>query len=536
MLALLDTTAFVADPLCSGTAWRVLAQAAPTWGIRILVPEVVVAEAIGGYQRRTAEALTGLDRWRSKHVHALGLDEIYDQTKTEIERIAVEYASQLSRLIEDLRAEIIAPPVVPHMQLVQRAVSRRRPCDKSGDGYRDTLNWLTLLSIAAKNEDEEIFWISDNSVDFANDLEDGLHEDLQSELVEIGAAGRVRWVKSISDLVFEMATRRFSDLGPDMQEIQNRLHEESLTKFAETGVLSAVIERRLTARLCGFPVQTTSATVVAVRSPSRVELSVKGSTGKDEAVVEFKADAETTALLAFPLGFDISDLDFEVESISDSAIHARATKVLTYSGIIRTDSFGRPIDGEVTSISTHSADPGLEQWRKARNSEETYRIPLSTLSPDLFKALRGPVIPPDFFKTLRAPVIPPDIFKTLRAPVIPPDIFKTLRAPVIPPDIFKTLRAPVIPPDIFKTLRAPVIPPDIFKTLRAPVIPPDIFKTVRTPVIPPFVPKNLGLGAQFDAPSAPHPSVDESDSNDAGDQPALDDDARDAGDETDSIA
>jgi hypothetical protein len=32
MLLVLDTTALLADPMCSGTAWRVVAHASRAWG------------------------------------------------------------------------------------------------------------------------------------------------------------------------------------------------------------------------------------------------------------------------------------------------------------------------------------------------------------------------------------------------------------------------------------------------------------------------------------------------------------------------
>ena len=48
MLALLDTTAIMSDQLLGGLPWRILAGAAAHWGLRIIVPDVVITEAIAG--------------------------------------------------------------------------------------------------------------------------------------------------------------------------------------------------------------------------------------------------------------------------------------------------------------------------------------------------------------------------------------------------------------------------------------------------------------------------------------------------------
>ena len=86
----------------------------------------------------------------------------------------------------DLKVAIIPPPKIDHVDLVRRAASRRKPCDNNGDGYRDTLNWLTLLAVASAHPKDEIFWVSDNSRDFGAEDGDELHMDLKEELRSIG--------------------------------------------------------------------------------------------------------------------------------------------------------------------------------------------------------------------------------------------------------------------------------------------------------------------------------------------------------------
>ncbi len=132
-LVVLDATVFMADPACASTAWRILAQATRAWGVRIFVPAVVLVEAVGGYERRIQESLTGLQRWQEKHGRQLDLTTIAMDAEQAIRRVADEYGSNLKQILADIPASILSMPDVSHEELVTRAVDRRKPCDAKGD-------------------------------------------------------------------------------------------------------------------------------------------------------------------------------------------------------------------------------------------------------------------------------------------------------------------------------------------------------------------------------------------------------------------
>lgn len=48
-------------------------------------------------------------------------------------------------ILDRYRVEIASVPEISHEELVTRATQRTKPCNIKGDGYRDTLNWLTVL-------------------------------------------------------------------------------------------------------------------------------------------------------------------------------------------------------------------------------------------------------------------------------------------------------------------------------------------------------------------------------------------------------
>src|ERR1017187_4063494 len=95
MLVLLDTTAIMSDPMCGGIAWKVLANAASAWSVQVLVPEVVLVEAVAGYQRRVAEAAVGLARWADKHAGPLGLAKVQEAAEGALADAASSYTARL---------------------------------------------------------------------------------------------------------------------------------------------------------------------------------------------------------------------------------------------------------------------------------------------------------------------------------------------------------------------------------------------------------------------------------------------------------
>lgn len=92
--------------------------------------------------------------------------------------------------LKSLRIDVL-PADVDHAETVRRAVNRLPPCDSKGDGYRDTLNWLTLLRLVEQNGDQDVIWVS-NDTDFFEATDPlRLHQNLIEDLAALGATDRV---------------------------------------------------------------------------------------------------------------------------------------------------------------------------------------------------------------------------------------------------------------------------------------------------------------------------------------------------------
>jgi uncharacterized protein YeaC (DUF1315 family) len=450
----------MSDPLCKGTAWRVLANAPSAWDIQIFLPEVAVLEAVAGYQRRLTEALAGVSSWEKKLGTLLGLTNLTKTLDNALKESAASYPDQFQSSLNELGAKILAPPDVDHIQVVQRAVSRRRPCDQKGDGYRDTLNWLTVLALASQHPDDQIVWVSDNSRDFGSDDGTTLHEDLIRDLEAIGAQNRVRWIRTLADLVLALAAEHTSNAPGTLKEIQARLHEETLRAFISSQVLAVTAGTVLDPKRCGLPVITSSAKVATVGDPTEIEFTVRGTAADNETAVEFELEASTSIELDVPPGTapDITG-HLTAASLDAAGSTIQTTKQLKFRGLITLDRFDRPLGGELTGISAREDDPGLAQWAISDLSRSLGALGFSTIPPEVFQRLKLPVIPPEVFQQFKQPVIPPEVFQRLKLTVIPPEVFQRLKLTVIPPEVFQRLKLPVTPPEMFQRLRMPASQP-----------------------------------------------------------------------------
>ena len=512
MLVLLDATAIMSDPTCGGISWRVLANAASAWNVQVYVPEVVLIEAIAGYQRRVAEAAVGLTRWAGRHVGPLGLAEAHETFERGLADAASSYPARLRESLEALKATVLEPPEVAHLTLVERAASRRRPCDNQGDGYRDTLNWLTVVSLASQYPDQEIIWVSDNTQDFGTEDGSELHEDLVADLAAVGAENRVRWIRTLPDLVLTMATEHAPEAPADLLTIQARLRDEALTAFIDATVLEAAVGSSLDPRRCGLPTATTSAKILAVGEPNELRLTVRGAVADSEAVIQFDLEAETSIQIDLLPGTTAADIATPSTSVETAASLAQISKSLKFSGLITLDRYDRPIGGELTRITAKDDDAGLLQWAilDASNSFSDLRLP-----PGYFSKLLGqqPAFPPGYFSKLlgQQPAFPPGYLSKLlgQQPAFPPGYLSKLlgQQPAFPPGYLSKLlgQQPAFPPGYLSKLlgQQPAFPPGYLSKLLGKDWPVST-RDVRSP---------------DDTQPSELPDSVESGPNDAGDQP-----------------
>lgn len=469
MIIVLDTTAVMSDPRCSGLAWQVLVQAREAWGLRVVVPEVVVIEAVAGYQRRLQGSLVGLERWLDKQT-ALGLDHLASGLHEEIAKQAREYSDYLLSLFKDMGLEIAAVPDVDHRELVERAAQRRKPCDENGDGFRDTLNWLVVVALATEG-DRQVVWVTANTKDFVSPDEPRLHDDLLEELGD--AVGNVTWVGDLADAVLLVAERHVEGAA-DLKSLRERLRTDTLLAYANENALVGCRGREVSARDSGLPRLATEARLTLVSEASELDWSHAGSVDKDRHLLRFAASIDAEIMFTMPAGTTPDDT-WQVIEASPVKVVCSMSKPLVAHGLMTVDNWDRPVGAEVSRVEAHADDPGRAAW--TLGNARTLR--------DLLGDVRSPVIPPETFAAIadfqKKFVIPPETFRAMqdmrKKITIPPETFRVMqdiqKKFVIPPETFRAMQDMqkkfAIPPDTLTAVGGLqsklVIPTEILKLI-----------------------------------------------------------------------
>jgi hypothetical protein len=213
MYIVLDSTAYRADLLLKGNAFRILLAALGKIGARLLLPEVVLEEVVNGF-REKAEQFAAKIAALSSDARRLGLDASCIGKTPDIDSEVARYRSDL---LKRLGAELIDLPSIPHVELVNRALQRRKPFSDQGAGYRDALIWQNVLDLL-KSSNEQVCFVTANRRDFWDDK--GLHSDLNADLVaQTIPAQRLRLYERIEDLNAELITPNLQRLDEVFREI-----------------------------------------------------------------------------------------------------------------------------------------------------------------------------------------------------------------------------------------------------------------------------------------------------------------------------
>ena len=157
MIAVLDANILMKDFPCAGNVWQALAHAPDTWSLRLVTSEVAVAETVAGYERQVLEAVAGVAKMTSSWWRFGAMSEVEDFQVRMRERVA-NYQQDLTSSLEAAGVETLQPPAIAHMDVVTRSVARRRPCDSEGNGYPDTLVWLTVLDLVRRTPPIKWSW------------------------------------------------------------------------------------------------------------------------------------------------------------------------------------------------------------------------------------------------------------------------------------------------------------------------------------------------------------------------------------------
>jgi hypothetical protein len=143
---LLDTNAIVGRRYrLDGPHMAIIEIAIANGILELIVPQIVVEEVKNKYREELLKAERNLTETLVKQNTLLAADEQRALKQLKIDRVVTDFGDRLDNRLAELRARRPVYTDVPHQDLVQRDLDRRRPFQESGRGYRDALLWETLL-------------------------------------------------------------------------------------------------------------------------------------------------------------------------------------------------------------------------------------------------------------------------------------------------------------------------------------------------------------------------------------------------------
>ncbi|MFB4304378.1 PIN domain-containing protein [Actinomadura sp. NTSP31] len=219
--------------------WKVLAAASENrnMDVRVLIPKVSFEERVGKAIRDANSLIADLDAIARKS----GDLAVFAQGRAALVERRDMARANLTRDAKAVGAELLDPVKVDHMAIVARQAARVRPCDQDGNGFRDTLNWLTVLDVAKQNPDQDIAWVSFDK-DFA--ASPGvLHPELQDEADKAGVGDRLSLWPSLGALVKDLQDRH--QLGTDTKAAHLALALQATQSYVSEHVAELLLTQDL---------------------------------------------------------------------------------------------------------------------------------------------------------------------------------------------------------------------------------------------------------------------------------------------------
>lgn len=227
ILAFLDTTEWFEDSTMSRPGWDSLRSATVKHRLRIATSEISVKELVRQVHER-------VDKYNQSSIEARRKLLTHVPHVPAFEPASADsYEFDLRKRLDFAQVEVVPLPSALHEDVITRDISGRKPFNRSGKGYRDTLIWLSFLDWASRSSTGRggpLYFVSANRNDFAGHKANQLHEDLVADL-PVGVD--VIYLERLSDLV-RVVRESGSDISvPTSERAPQAAEATGLTVFSD---------------------------------------------------------------------------------------------------------------------------------------------------------------------------------------------------------------------------------------------------------------------------------------------------------------
>ncbi|MCJ7589510.1 MAG: PIN domain-containing protein [Candidatus Aminicenantes bacterium] len=244
----MDSNIYCKDYSLSGTTFQALLTDFHIRGDSLFVPRIVLEEVVNKYYEeyhqlfRTATRIGFVN-----YIHLPNSNE-------ERERYLTYFQEKLSAF----HYSLLDYPTISHEDLAKKALEYKKPFKQDGQGYRDSLIWATVLDLAGRESTESIGFISANTNDFTDRVNNRqLHPDLREDL-ERRFAGRcvfeIGYYPSLETYVQEHIYSTLEILTDIETRLDNNSYEGlDLKRFIEDNVNEFALGKEFSSAEIGLP-------------------------------------------------------------------------------------------------------------------------------------------------------------------------------------------------------------------------------------------------------------------------------------------
>ena len=179
MIVALDTCIIGQDFNLDGISFRLLFDNQHFGKHKVVVPEVVVQETVNHFRERLA-AEVGKAAAAGREIAKM-TGEAITSPPTDQKKAVEIYERTLRHRVGYGGSSILPLPKVTQQKLLDRALTRRKPFNTGGNGYRDALIWECILKYARAHPKDRIAFLTNNTKDFCES--EKLHPDLTKDLI-----------------------------------------------------------------------------------------------------------------------------------------------------------------------------------------------------------------------------------------------------------------------------------------------------------------------------------------------------------------
>ncbi|CAN7254549.1 PIN domain-containing protein [Arthrobacter sp. LjRoot14] len=355
----IDTNILKMSPYLTRPEWFSLSAHNANGKVRLLVPEVVVMEAVNVVPR---DRVTQRDDFSKAKVGEFGLQDNVNEIVQTIQDRIDSYESALSKKLTELGVEVVPVPEVPHLEVARRASRTIAPykAKATKDNYRDTLIWLTLIDVATRHSTDEVWFVSDNTSDFgdpavsrqkiaegdgaAEEISTPWNQQLQEELSSHGLQDRVKYVRSLASLAQHVSALYGPVAAEELDLLTKAINLDLLANMLNKEIMTLTVPARDVAL---EPTVSVAEVNEVLSTDLEWKFSDAANSGEKDWTANYVVDLE-----AVVLGFS-SDLS-EMLSID--------TKVLRVSGTVKFSNVGRLQEFEIARIEALPDDPNRGLW------------------------------------------------------------------------------------------------------------------------------------------------------------------------------